>query len=268
MTETYQHGEKTKPLHRSIAHQAASNTMSFPAVPVLQKKNPEEDGLQIKSESQHKSSVKKPVIQKKGPISLSGNITCSGLVYQLKEIFQLAKRNKKKNNDDSDDEWVPPAKRRKHRQTFSKKIRKKVIRRGALRNKNRLYVCPGCGMPLADRKGNEIKTFYISKSRKRHNIVSGQLDHYPPWRGRLEKLKKQKKSDEEIRRDHDDVTRLRPLCLRCNASHKYENVKNLPDEGYSDEEYFSDDEERDKEIWKKYRKDDNNGSGGSGSLAV
>ncbi len=184
----------------------------------------------------------------------------------------LAKRHKKKkvrkSGYESDDEYIPPSQRRKHRQTFSKSLRRQVIMGGALRNKNRMYVCPGCGMPLADRKGREIKTYYISKSKKRHNIVSGQLDHFPKWSTRLARLKRLKKSDSVIRADHDDPTRLRPLCRRCNQSHKFEKTKKLPDSGYSDEEYHSENEERDKEIWKKYRKDDHDKSGGGAGITA
>lgn len=183
-------------------------------------------------------------------------------------VVQLGKKRKKidsSSDEDSDDEYVPPSQVRKHRQTFSKDLRRKVITK-APRNKSGLYVCPGCGMPLADRKGREIKTYYTSKSGKRHNQVSGQLDHFPTWSTRLARLKKQKKSEKAIREDHDDPTRLRPLCLRCNQSHKFEKTKDLPEDGFSDEEYFSDDNERDKEIWKKFRKDDDDSSGaGAGS---
>jgi hypothetical protein len=183
----------------------------------------------------------------------------------ISNVVQLGRKRKKP--DDSDDEYVPPSKRRKHRHTFSKKLRRTVIRK-APKNKSGLHVCPGCGMPLADRKGREIKTYYTSKSKKRHNIVSGQLDHYPPWNKRLKKLERQKKSEEAIKKEHNDPTKLRPLCLRCNASHKFENTKDLPESGFSDEEYYSDDEARDKEIWKPFRKDDRDPPpGGSGVTA-
>ena len=183
------------------------------------------------------------------------------------KVIQLGKKRKKKeeDSDDEDGAWVPVSERRKHRQTFSQKLRNTVIKK-ARRIKSGLYVCPGCGMPLADRKGKEIKTFYISKSKKRHNIVSGQLDHYPKWSGRLKALKRLGKSDSAIRKDHDDPNRLRPLCLRCNGSHKFEKTKKLPEDGFSDEEYYSDDEARDKEIWKKYRKDDKDPPPGGSSL--
>lgn len=183
-------------------------------------------------------------------------------VYQFKSggnsaaIIQFNDKKRKRTDDDSDDEYLPPSKKRKHRQTFNDKLRMEVIRRTALRNKNRHYVCPGCGMPLATKNGKEIKTYYISKSNKRHNIKSAQMDHYPPWRKRLEKHRKKKSSDEEIRKDHDDPKGLRALCLRCNGSHKFENTKNLPEDGYSDDEYYSDDDSRDDEIWKNYRDDD------------
>ncbi|QHI38334.1 hypothetical protein IMCC3317_37250 [Kordia antarctica] len=208
------------------------------------------------------------------------NITTSNDVVQLGKGDEDRKRKRKsaknktkrkrakKPGDESDEAWLPSSQQQKHRSTFSKALRRRVITSGALRNKNRMYVCPGCGMPLADRKGREIRTYFISKKKKkRHNIVSGQLDHYPKWSGRLKKLKKKRKNDAQIRTDHDDPSRLRPLCLRCNASHKFEKTKDLPEDGYSDQEYHSDDNERDKEIWKKFRKDDDDNSGsGAGSL--
>jgi hypothetical protein len=177
-------------------------------------------------------------------------------------IIQLNDKKRKRNSDDDDDEYQPPNKRRKHRQTFNSRLRMEVIRRTALRNKNGHYVCPGCGMPLATKKGKEIKTYYISKSNKRHNIKSAQMDHYPPWSKRLERHRKKKSSDEEIRKDHDDPKKLRALCLRCNGSHKFENTEDLPEHGYSDDEYYSDDDSRDDEIWKNYRDNDDNDPSG------
>ncbi|WP_298418590.1 hypothetical protein [uncultured Kordia sp.] len=191
---------------------------------------------------------------------------------QVNKTVQLGKKRKKKDSDDDSDggEWKPPAERRKHRHTFSKALRRRVITK-APRNKSGNYVCPGCGRPLADRKGREIKTYYTSKSGKRHKIVSGQLDHFPKWSTRLARLKRLKKSASAIRADHDDPTRLRPLCRRCNQSHKFEKTKKLPDSGFSDDEYFSDDEARDDEIWKKHRKhddDDNSGAGAGAGISV
>ncbi|HEX5553659.1 MAG TPA: hypothetical protein VFX43_10470 [Chitinophagaceae bacterium] len=251
MSGTYQYAERVGPARRAAPDYASSKGIAYPAVPALQKKDPEE----------LKTHVTTPLI------GISENNVSQTAVSQLKKTVQFV-RKKRKKSDDDDDGWLPPGERRKHRQTFSKKIRKKVIKKHALRNKRGLFVCPGCGMPLADKKLREIKTYYISKSGKRHNIVSAQLDHYPRWAGRLEALKRRKSTDAQIREDPDDVNRLRVLCLRCNASHKFEKQKTLPDEGYSDSEYFSDDDERDKEIWKSYRKDDDDGGGGNGTSLV
>jgi hypothetical protein len=171
-------------------------------------------------------------------------------------IIQFGKRKRSEMSGDDNDEYLPPNKRRKHRQTFSNKLRMQVIKKTALRNKNRHYVCPGCGMPLATKGGREIKTYYISKSNKKHNIKSAQMDHFPPWHKRLEKHIKKKSSDEEIRKDHDDPNKLRALCLRCNGNHKFEDTEDLPEDGYSDDEYYSDDESRDDSIWKGYRDND------------
>lgn len=211
----------------------------------------------------------------KSPQSAQLQVVKSG-VFQFKPtgnaIIQLGKRkyneiSKNDDSDDSDDEYLPPNKRRKHRQTFSDQFRMKIIRKTALRNKNGHYVCPGCGMPLATKKGKEIKTYYISESNKRHDIKSAQMDHYPPWSKRLEKHRKKKSSDEEIRKDHDDPNKLRALCLRCNRSHKFENTEDLPEDGYSDEEYYSDDDSRDDEIWKQFRNNDDDDNSPSGMKA-
>ena len=85
-------------------------------------------------------------------------ITASNDVVQLGKDDEARKRRKKavkrkygrrlakKPGSDSEEEYLPPNRRRKHRQTFSKRLRKQVITR-APRNKSGLYVCPGCGMP-------------------------------------------------------------------------------------------------------------------------
>lgn len=183
-------------------------------------------------------------------------------VFQFKSggnsaaIIQFGDKKRKRSDDDSDDDYIPSNERRKYRRTFNGRVRMQVIKRTALRNKNHHYVCPGCGRPLATKDGKEIKTYYISKSNKRHDIKSAQMDHYPPWHKRLEKHTKKKSSEEEIRRDHDDPNGLRALCLRCNGSHKFENKENLPEDGYSDDEYYSDDDTRDDSIWKNYRDND------------
>lgn len=226
---------------------------------VSQKKENTNDTFQF-VDNRPQSSIQQKIIHK-----------TSQNLHQLasKKPIQLGKR-RKESSDDSGDEWKPPEERRKHRYTFSQDTRRSVIGK-APKNKSGLRVCPGCGMPLADRKGREIKTYYISKSKKRHNIVSGQLDHYPPWAGRLKKLKAKRKSTAAIRADHDDPTRLRALCRRCNQSHKFEKTKKLPDSGFSDEEYYSEDEARDKEIWKKFRRhddDDNSGAGGGTGITA
>ena len=267
----------------SLQHQSKKTPKQTTAASAVSQKTSKKDVFQLldnRPETIIQQKKQQQITEKTTPVQLQAKTASSNIIQfgrkkddkKRKKTFKVARKIKKvrKSGYESDSEdWVPPSARRKHRQTFSKKLRREVIMRGALRNKNRMYVCPGCGKPLADRKGQEIKTFYISKSKKRHNIVSAQLDHYPPWAGRLKKLKAKKKSDEEIRKDHDDPTRLRPLCRECNQSHQFEKVKELPDSGYTDDEYESENEARDKEIWKKYRKDDddNAGAGGTGVTA-
>ncbi|KAB8156052.1 hypothetical protein EZY14_002215 [Kordia sp. TARA_039_SRF] len=259
----------------SLQHQSKKTPKQTTTASAVSQKISKKDAFQLldnRPETVVQQKMQQQITEKTATTSSQNSkITASNAIQLVKRYEKKKKKKKaKKSGYESDSEdWVPPSARRKHRQTFSKALRRRVIMKGALRNKNRMYVCPGCGKPLADRKGREIKTFYISKSKKRHNIVSAQLDHYPPWAGRLKKLKAKKKSDEEIRKDHDDPTRLRPLCRECNQSHKFEKVKDLPDSGYTDDEYESDNEARDKEIWKKYRKDDddNAGAGGTGVTA-
>jgi hypothetical protein len=153
--------------------------------------------------------------------------------------------------ESSDDEYKE--KKADTRWSFNAAARKRIIMDTAAVNQNGLYVCPvkTCNMPLATENGVEIKTYYISKkSGKRHNIVAAQMDHFPPWSARLKKHPKHL-TEAQIRKDHDDETKLRALCLRCNASHAFEKMT-VSNSDIRDG-YTSDDESRDEEIWKPLR---------------
>jgi hypothetical protein len=152
-----------------------------------------------------------------------------------------------------DPSFVLPSEKSKDRHTFSDKLRKQVIGDTAPRNKDGLYVCQGCGHPLAEGDLTEIKTWYDSKSDKRHDRKSADLDHVPPWSIRHDKLVAKGAKEEDIRKEHDDPKKLRALCYRCNQSHAFEG-RPLPSVDRSGEEYESSDEERDKKIWKRYRR--------------
>jgi rubrerythrin len=161
-----------------------------------------------------------------------------------------APQEEKEEKDDPS--FVLPSEKSKDRHTFPDKLRKQVIKQTAPKNKDGLYVCQGCGHPLAEGDLTEIKTWYDSKSDKRHDRKSADLDHVPPWSIRHDKLVA-KGAKEDIRKEHDDPKKLRALCYRCNQKHAFEG-RPLPSVDRSGEEYESSDEERDKKIWKRYRR--------------
>lgn len=226
-----------------------------PASPMVENSPQAKSGQALQSLADNSSRV----TQAKSNQLLANSSPRGYQAAQMKAVVQLGKKK------EDDEDWKPPSERRKHRSTFGKALRRRVIMSSAKRNRRRLYVCPGCGMPLADRNGREIRTYYISKSGKRHNRVSADIDHYPPWAPRLARLKKKRASTAAIRKDHDDETRLRAFCHRCNQSHKYESSA-TPDNDFSDDDYQSDDDDRDKEIWKNFR-GPGGGAGGAGVAA-
>jgi rubrerythrin len=267
---------------KPLQHQS-KKSQKHTAASIATKRSHEKASFQLldnRPETVVQQKLQDEIAQKTTPVQLQSKTSSSVIQLGKKKdkkdkknknpIRTARKKRKSKKAIADEEEWVPKSQQKNHRYAFSKDLRRQVIMNGALRNKNRMYVCPTCGRPLADPKGNEIKTYYISKSNKRHNIVSAQLDHFPPWAGRRKKLLAQGKSDAEIRKDHDDPSRLRPLCRQCNLSHKYEKRKVLPKSGYSDDEFHSEDEDRDNEVYDKLRKhnDDDDPSTGAAGIVT
>lgn len=158
--------------------------------------------------------------------------------------IQLAKKDKRrKKKKDDDDDYLPPSEMNKHRATFSKAVRRRVLRKAPRHHERGYYACPACHRPVADSRGKEIRIRYRSKNSGRvKRMTSLAMDHFPAWAPRLATLQKRGATDEEIRDAHNDVNFLRPLCWTCNHSHRYEHSE-LDANGDDLEEYFTDDEE-------------------------
>lgn len=180
-----------------------------------------------------------------------------------KEVIQFGKKKK-----DDDDDYVQPVPKSQKRFTIPKRITERVLRQTAHRraNANRryshVYTCPACRRPLAAIKRgqtslNLTKFAYTSKGGNRHSLRALALDHYPPWAGRELALKARGATPEEIRADHNDPSRLRAICKKCNESHKYEKRKKLGYESEEDEDgYVTDDgEHENKGLYKDFRRD-------------
>ena len=170
-------------------------------------------------------------------------------------VVQRGKKFKKK--DDDEDAYQPSSEKNKHRSTFGKSLVKQVVKNKAHRRKHiakgfkYVFTCPGCRRPLAFRPvgGGFTLTKYSYTSKKNKNVHTQravELDHYPPWSGRLDKLTKKGASESEIRSDHDDPDRLRALCRVCNGGHSYESKKTVDYTSDKDEEgYETDPDETD-----------------------
>ncbi|TCN59954.1 hypothetical protein D0809_08500 [Flavobacterium circumlabens] len=192
-------------------------------------------------------------------------------------VIQLGRKKKK-----DDDEYLPPQGKKQKRFTIPKRIAERVLRRTAHRRAHanskysHVFTCPACRRPLAAiKKGktnlNLTKFAYTSKRGNRHSLRALALDHYPPWAGRELALKARGATHEEIRADHNDPSRLRAICKKCNESHKYEKRKKLEYESDDDEEgYVTDEgEHENKGNYKDFRKDPDPdpGSGSAGITA-
>lgn len=200
-----------------------------------------------------------------------------------KELVQLVKR--KRESDSEDEDFIPPQGKKQKRYHIPKATTEQVIRQTAHKRKNvnkgkfkNVYTCPACRRPLASErsggKGLELTRFsYTSKSGKLHNQRALALDHYPPWAPRERALKGKHASEDEIRENHNDPTRLRALCKPCNESHHFESRKNIEYESDSDEEgYYTDESESENEGFYapfRYDKgDDDQSSGGGGAVTT
>lgn len=137
-----------------------------------------------------------------------------------------------------DDDYIPPSEQKGDRYTFSAKQVESLIRRTAHNKKHKkakygdVFTCRACGRPLgyvAKGKFTKTKLAYISKAhKKKHEISSAAMDHIKPWATIRARLKKLKKSDDDIKKEYFKETNLRALCKKCNESHKYEG-KDVPD---------------------------------------
>jgi hypothetical protein len=149
----------------------------------------------------------------------------------------VVQRSKRKQDDD-DDDYVDPSEVPKEKQlrfNFLKPTAENVIRSTAhnvvhfdAARFNAVYTCPTCRRMLAYEDTGGVfhltQYGYISKSSKVHKQRALELDHHPePWAERLDDHKKKGSTNDEMREDYQDETRLRALCRVCNGSHKYEN---------------------------------------------
>lgn len=189
-------------------------------------------------------------------------------------VIQFGKKKK-----DDDEEYIQPGSNKQKRFHIPKRITERVLRQTAHRRANvnkrysHIYTCPACRRPLAAIKKGKTslkltKFAYTSKGGNKHSQRALALDHYPPWAGRERALKARGATHEEIREDHNDPSRLRALCKKCNESHKYEKRKKISYESEDDEEGYAtdDDEHENKGFYKDFRKDPppDPGSGSAG----
>ncbi|MCD0465046.1 GH-E family nuclease [Flavobacterium sp. ENC] len=195
-------------------------------------------------------------------------------------VIQLGKKNKK--DDSSEDEYVPPQGKKQKRFTIPRQTVEKVIKKTAHKRVHHnskyrdVYSCPACTRPLASTTKGKInldltRFDYTSKGGNKHSQRALALDHFPPWAERERALKARGASHEEMKEDHNDPSRLRALCKKCNESHKFESKKKLDYKSEDDEEgYVTDDgEHENKGNYKDFRKDPppDPGSGSAGITA-
>lgn len=138
-----------------------------------------------------------------------------------------------------DGDWIPPWEQKKKKQLrfgFREATPENVIRATAHRavhfdqtRYNAVFTCRNCKIMLAyeDKSGDFHLTDYvfISKSKKKHTQRALSIDHHPdPWAERLAVHKKKKSTDDVMRKDYQDESKLRALCKVCNESHALEGV--------------------------------------------
>ncbi len=160
-----------------------------------------------------------------------------GVIQRMETESEGEDSSSSEEEDDSSDESYEPTQKGPPRWTFSSSTVEQVIRTSAHPKKyhnaayDAVWTCPGCGRPLAYEKNGSFKlvdyTYITKKKGKKETMRAVAMDHNPPWSGRYEKLKS--KPAHVIRADHDDPSKLRALCTRCNGSHRYERVRSIPD---------------------------------------
>lgn len=202
----------------------------------------------------------------------------------LNPIQLMPKKNTKKNDDDSDPDYKPPGSGKQKRFAFRSDKPKKTIERTAHKRKNydkkkysAVYTCPACRRPLASikkgaKKMDLTKFSYTSKNNNLKSQRALTLDHFPTWAERLHKLESRNATDQEMKDDYNDESRLRALCKKCNESHEHESTKQIDYESEDDYEGYSTDsgEPENKGFYSpfKYRKDDHDKSGGGSGISV
>lgn len=172
------------------------------------------------------------------------------------------KKRKRGDDDDEDDEtYVPLSEQKKDRTAIPREKRQKIVHNSALKHRNGHYICPGCGRPVMDQKGREIKFKYRSKKGNIHSVSLLAIDHHDPknpkkstWAERHQELKKKKVSEQQMKEEYLDESKLRALCKKCNESHQFEgkNINNTLDD-FDDYLTDSDEEELNKGLFKPFR---------------
>lgn len=218
-------------------------------------------------------------------LEITGNSSPAEPTVQLQSkisgtVIQLGKKNKK--DDSSEDEYVPPQGKKQKRFTIPRQTVEKVIKKTAHKRVHHnskyrdVYSCPACTRPLASTTKGKVnldltRFNYTSKGGNKHSQRALALDHFPPWAERERALKARGASPEEMKEDHNDPSRLRALCKKCNESHKFERKKKIDYKSEDDEEgYVTDDgEHENKGLYTDFRKDPppDPGSGSAGITA-
>lgn len=188
--------------------------------------------------------------------------------------------------EDSGDDYVEKQSSARPRFTFNSQKVENVIKGSAHKRENfdkkkfkDVYTCPACRRPIASiKQGSKNMDLvpYSYRSKKNKHLKtqrSAVLDHYPPWAQRYDALKSKNASEEEIREDHDDESRLRAMCKKCNESHKYESKKTVDYKSDTDESGYETDTEEVENVgnhspFKFHKDEDKDGKGGTGGVTV
>jgi hypothetical protein len=173
------------------------------------------------------------------------------------DVLQAAKRKR----DDDDETYVPLSEQKKDRTAIPQEKRQKIVHNSAIKHRNGHYICPGCGRPLMNQEGQEIKFKYRSKNGNIHSVSLLAIDHHDPknpkkstWSERHQEIKKKKVSEQNMKEEYLDESKLRALCKKCNESHRFEgkNIKTTLDD-FDDYLTDSDEEELNKGLFKPFR---------------
>jgi len=138
-------------------------------------------------------------------------------------------------DEDSGDDYIDDSEKPRKKQlrfNFLTSTPKNVVKSTAHQVKHfdtsryqAVWTCPGCHRMLAYKQNGkyyEVQYGYDSKSGNYHEQRALEIDHFPPWAGRLKSLEKSGANRDEMRDDYQDESRLRALCRVCNGSHQFE----------------------------------------------